>query len=139
MAFALRKQGFDQQPTGKKSKPVKDKDYLSFLHNLPCIVTGRTPVEAAHISYAEPKYGKLGRGKASKESDLWAVPLHKSEHDRQHSMNERAYWRSVGIDPCVVALSLYVACPDVERGELIIRNIERRILTLDAGNAEDFE
>lgn len=112
---------------GKKSKPVKDRDYLSFLHELPCIVTGKTPVEAAHISYPEPRLGKLGRGKGAKESDLWAVPLHKSEHDRQHSMNERAYWQSVGIDPCVVALAIYAHFPDTERAMLIIRNIERRV------------
>lgn len=128
MAYALRKQGFDLQPTGKKSAPKKDKDYLSWLHELPCIVTGRRPVEAAHISYAEPRYGKFGRGKATKESDLWAVPLCPDEHRRQHGMNEREFWRSVGIDPCVVALALYAAFPDIERAELIIRNIERRVV-----------
>lgn len=126
MAFQFRKQGFDLQPTGKASKAVKDKDYLSYLHSLPCVVTGRTPVEAAHVSYADPRYGKLGRGKGSKESDRWAVPLHTDEHARQHAMNERAYWREVGIDPCILALALHAACPDVGLGMIIINSIERR-------------
>lgn len=137
MAWAVPKQGFDLQPTGKKSKPVKDKDYLSYLHDLPCIVSGKTPVQAAHISYADPKYGKLGRGKGTKESDCWAVPLHSTEHDRQHSMNERVYWRLVGIDPCIVALALHYACPDVGLGLIIINSIERRPALWPAGTNRD--
>jgi len=128
VAFALRKQGFDNQPTGKQSKRVKDGAYLDFIRSLPCIVTGREPVEAAHISFAEPRYGKLGRGKASKESDCWAVPMHADAHRAQHSMDERAYWRLIGIDPCFVAVCLYAAYPSHERAMLVIRNIERRPL-----------
>lgn len=128
MALAIRRPdtAFSQQPTGKGSKRVENPKYLDFIRQLPCIVTGRRPVEAAHISFAEPRYGKLGRGKASKESDLWTVPLHPDEHRKQHDGNERAYWQSVGIDPCVVALALYAHFPDLERAELIIRNIERK-------------
>ncbi len=128
MALAIRRPdtAFGNQPTGKKSKPVKDKDYLSYLHSLPCIVSGKSPVEAAHISYPEPRYGKLGRGMSTKEGDRWAVPLHPDEHRRQHTMNERAYWRSVGIDPCILALALHAACPDVGLGIIIINSIERR-------------
>ncbi|MCO5159674.1 MAG: DUF968 domain-containing protein [Mesorhizobium sp.] len=133
MAFALRKQGFDNQPTGKKSKRVEMPKYLDFIRSLPCIVTGRTPVEAAHVSYAAPRYGKLGRGKASKESDCWAVPLSPDEHRRSHSMNERAYWQSVGIDPCFVAVCLYASYPNHERAMLVIRNIERRVPVWPAG------
>ncbi len=128
MAFALRKQGFDNQPIGKQSKRVKDGAYLDFIRSLPCIVTGKTEVEAAHISFAEPRAGKLGRGKASKESDCWAIPLSPDEHRRQHGMDERTYWRSVGIDPCVVAAFLFAAYPSHERAMLVIRNIERRPL-----------
>lgn len=136
MAFQFRKQGFDLQPTGKASKAVKDKDYLSYLHSLPCVVTGRMPVEAAHVSYPDPRYGKLGRGKSSKESDRWAVPLHMDEHARQHGMNERAYWRSVGIDPCILALALHAACPDVGLGNIIISSTERRPAAIGAGDHE---
>lgn len=131
MALAIRKAptAFSLQPTGKNSKPVKDKPYLEWLHELPCIVTGKTPVEAAHISYAAPEYGKLGRGKSQKESDRWAVPLHAEQHRRQHSMNEREYWQSVGINPCIVALSLHAICPDTQRALLIINSLRRPDLT----------
>lgn len=123
---ALPSTAFSLQPTGKGSKRVEKPDYLEFIRSLPCIVTGRNDVEAAHISYLEPRYGKLGRGKGAKESDLWAIPLHRDEHSRQHTMAEREYWRSVGIDPCVVALCLYAAYPNRERALLVINNIERR-------------
>lgn len=125
MAWAVPKRGFDQQPTGKQSKREKDAGYLDFIRSLPCIVTRLEPVEAAHVSYAVPEYGKLGRGKSSKESDRWAVPLHADEHRRQHGMNERDYWQSVGIDPCIIAALLWAAYPSRDRALLVINNISR--------------
>lgn len=127
MAFRLARhsEAFTLQPTGKTSKREKDAGYLDFIRSLPCIVTRREGVEAAHVSYAVPEYGKLGRGKGSKESDRWAVPLDPEEHRRQHTMNERDYWRSVGIDPCIVAALLFAAYPNRERALLIINNIKR--------------
>lgn len=119
-------EAFANQPTGRVSKRVKAPAYLAWIRTLPCIVTGRRDVEAAHISYPAPEYGKLGRGLASKESDRWTVPLCSAEHHKQHGMNERAYWQSLGIDPCKVALALYGAYPDAELAMIVIRNIERR-------------
>lgn len=127
MAMQLRKlpTAFSQQPTGKASKRVEKPAYLDFIRSLPCIVTRKMPVEAAHVSYAEPRAGKLGRGKGAKESDCWAVPLHPEEHRRQHSMGEREYWASVGIDPVQVAAFLYTAYPNHERALLVINHIQR--------------
>ena len=56
MAFAVPKRGFDLQPTGKSSKRVEKPAYLDFIRSLPCIVTRREGVEAAHISYSEREY-----------------------------------------------------------------------------------
>lgn len=123
---ARHPEAFTLQPTGKVSRRERDESYLDFVRSLPCIVTRREDsVEAAHISYAEPKYGKTGRGKGTKESDRWAIPLCTEEHKRQHSMGERAYWQSVGIDPCIVAMALYAAFPSEARAILIISHIER--------------
>jgi len=118
-------EAFTKQPTGKTSRREKNEGYLDFIRSLPCIVTRKEPVEAAHVSYAEPRAGKLGRGKSAKESDCWALPLHPDEHRRQHSMGEREYWHSVGIDPCVIAAFLYAAYPNRDRALLIINNVER--------------
>lgn len=90
-----------------KTKPKKNRDYLAFLHTLPCVVTGVHTVEAAHLSYPELQYGHYGRGKSSKAPDRWALPLSPEQHRRQHNMNEREYWRSVGINPHVLALTIH--------------------------------
>lgn len=91
-------------PTPKR-KPTKSKNYLAFIHELPCCVTGRYGVEAAHLSFAMPRFGHYGRGKSSKVSDRWALPLCADEHRRQHSMSEEAYW--FGRAPHVLALTLF--------------------------------
>lgn len=115
---------FSEQPTGKSSKRVKDGDYLDFIRSLPCLVTRKEGVEAAHVSYAVPEYGKLGRGKGTKESDRWAVPLSPDEHRKQHTGDEREYWRSVGIDPCITAALLYAAYPSREKALLVINHVK---------------
>jgi len=124
MGFAIRRPAtaFSLSPTDKKRPAKKDANYLKWLHELPCLVTGKRPVEACHVSYADPRYGKRERGKSEKADDRWAVPLHPDEHRRQHSMDERAYWQSVGIDPLQVALALYGVKGDNTMAEIIIRN-----------------
>lgn len=104
MAFRIVKPAQDGFP---KRKPQKKADYLAFLHSLPCVVTGSREVQAAHVSFAAPRFGHYGRGKGHKASDRWALPLSPAEHNRQHSMNEAEYWRGVGIDPHVLALTLW--------------------------------
>lgn len=76
------------------------------------------------MSYAVPEYGKLGRGKGTKESDRWAVPLSPDEHRKQHTGDEREYWRSVGIDPCIVAALLYAAYPSREKALLVLSHVK---------------
>lgn len=128
MGFAVRRdpEAFSKSPTDRKRPAKKDAGYLKWLHELPCIVTGTRPVDAAHVSYADPMYGKRERGKGEKTDDRWAVPLCRAEHDKQHSMDESAYWRSVGIDPLRVALALYGVKGDNTMAEIIIRNARSR-------------
>lgn len=103
MALAIRKQ-FEAIP---KAKPVKRSSYLDFIRTLPCAVTGRIGVEAAHLSTASPMHGHYGRGRGTKAGDRWCLPVSSAEHSKQHSMNEMAYWASVGIDPHLLALTLF--------------------------------
>lgn len=103
MALRLIKT-IDQTP---KAKPKKQGAYLDFVRRLPCCVTGSRDVEAAHLSFAATEYGHYGRGKQSKASDRWALPLSREQHRLQHSMNEAMFWNSKGVDPHVLALTLY--------------------------------
>jgi hypothetical protein len=84
------------------------------------------PVDASHISYAEPKYGKLGRGKGSKEDDKWALPIGHAEHMQSHDVGERRYWEMTGLDPCIIAMALWAAYPDEEKALLILEHSYRQ-------------
>ncbi len=91
-----------------RSKPVKSKGYLAFVHLLPCVVTGsRRDIQAAHISFANGFMGHYGRAKGLKVSDRWVLPLSAVEHARQHSMSEEAYWKEVGMNPHLLALTIH--------------------------------
>ncbi len=99
----------------------RDEKHLAFIRQLPCLVTGRTPVEAAHVRYADVTRGKPHTGKGEKPDDRYAVPLHWETHREQHSMSERRFWEQRGIDPVKTALLLFGVSGDVEEGEKVIR------------------
>jgi hypothetical protein len=86
------------------SKPLRerDRDHLKFVTSQPCLVCGRTPSDAHHIRFAEQR--AMGR----KVSDRFSVPICRLHHRELHRRgNERAWWQSQGIDPLVVAASLW--------------------------------
>lgn len=114
MAFEIRKTEF--QPVPKK-RPSKRSGYLTWLHELPCCVTGRTGVQAAHVSFSNTWHGHYGRGRGTKAPDRFALPLCEAEHRKQHSMNEAAYWEQVGIDPHELANTLFGIWSDYEEHE----------------------
>lgn len=89
-----------------KAKAVKSKGYLSFIRLLPCCVTGQYGVEAAHLSFANTQYGHYGRGRGTKVSDRWALPLSPASHREQHSGNEEFWWGMFHTNPHVLALTL---------------------------------
>jgi len=105
-----------------KKRPEKKKDYLRFLHELPCCVSGTTGVQAAHVSFPNPWYGAYGRGKGSKVSDRLALPLCAELHTLQHSGrlgSEQAFWGHYGIDPHSLANTLFCIYQDYEEAEAI--------------------
>lgn len=129
MAFAIKKLGtaFPQSP-GKPQKRAREKadGHLRFIRRLPCLVTGRRDVEAAHVRFGDiARYFKYETGAGEKPHDKWAVPLSVAEHRRQHSMNERDYWTLVDIDPLHIATLLWFHTGDEEACEHIIRNARR--------------
>lgn len=90
-----------------RRRAEKKPAYLSFLHTLPCCVTGQSGVQAAHLSFADPWYGHYGRGRGTKAPDLFALPLSPEQHSKSHSMNEEAYWLETGVNPHLLALTLF--------------------------------
>lgn len=108
---------------GQKRPRVQNRSHLDFIRRLPCLITGRTDhIEACHIRYADPIYGKREVGKGEKPDDAWAVPLTRALHMMQHDAgNERLWWERHGIDPVRVALALAHASGDNDAAELILR------------------
>ena len=68
----------------------------------PCVVCGRTPSDPHHIKFAEQR--AMGR----KVSDRFTVPICRLHHRELHRRgNERSWWQKQGIDPMVIAASLW--------------------------------
>jgi len=85
-------------------KPVRerDRDHLRFVAAQPCLVCGRTPSDPHHIKFAEQR--AMGR----RVSDRFTVPICRLHHRELHRRgNERAWWQRQGIDPLVIATSLW--------------------------------
>jgi len=77
--------------------------YLDLIRQLPCILSGR-PAEAAHIRYADSRFGKTETGAGRKPDDMWCLPLapelHRLNIGCQHDAgDERAWWAQWGLEP----------------------------------------
>lgn len=112
---------FSLSPGRRKRSRVEAKEHLRFIRNLPSVVSGLRPCEAAHVRYAEFRLGKRAVGIGEKPDDRWTVPLTADEHREQHAFgDERGWWVSKGIDPLTVALALWGVSGDEEAAELVL-------------------
>jgi hypothetical protein len=83
-------------------KRKRDKEHLRRLAALPCLICGRSPSQAHHIRYAQPR--AMGR----KVSDEWTVPLCATHHRALHDVgDEKAWWAKRGQDPLTHAEKLW--------------------------------
>jgi hypothetical protein len=81
---------------------LRDKEHCKFVTTQPCVVCGRTPSEAHHIRFAQPR--ALGR----KVSDEYTVPVCRLHHRELHRYGDEAsWWAGVTIDPLPIALDLW--------------------------------
>ena len=85
-----------------KAIRLRDKEHCKFVATQPCIVCGRTPSEAHHIRFAQPR--ALGR----KVSDEYTVPVCRLHHRELHRYGDEAsWWTAVSVDPLPIALKLW--------------------------------
>ncbi|WP_027516196.1 ERF family protein [Bradyrhizobium sp. WSM1417] len=97
---------FPKEPPRKRSKA-----HLSFVRGLPCLICKRTPVDAHHLKFAQPR--ALGR----KVSDEFTVPLCRPHHQALHRQgNEKAWWADMQVDPLLAARDLWATSPVHETG-----------------------
>jgi hypothetical protein len=85
-----------------KTRRKRDKDHRAFVASKPCLVCGRSPADAHHLRFAQPR--ALGR----KVSDEFTVPLCRIHHRKLHLCgDERAWWQEYKVEPVEVAQSLW--------------------------------
>jgi hypothetical protein len=91
-----------RRPVTAKTIRLRDKEHCLFVAYQPCVVCGRTPTEAHHIRFAQPR--ALGR----KVSDEYTVPVCRLHHRELHRYGDEAsWWAGVNIDPLSIALDLW--------------------------------
>lgn len=112
-----------EAPPLSQRRPRKENGaHLAWIRTLPCLVTGqRINIEAAHIRFADRRFGKRHVGLQEKSDDRWAIPLSADIHRDQHTENERSWWEARNIDPVTVASALWGASGDDEAAEVILR------------------
>jgi hypothetical protein len=81
---------------------IRDKEHRKFVSSQPCTVCGRSPCDAHHLRFAQP------RAMARKVSDEFTVPVCRAHHRELHRHgDEEAWWQSIKIEPLPIALKLW--------------------------------
>jgi hypothetical protein len=86
------------------TRPIRrrSKHHLRHVMGQPCLICARTPSDAHHLRFAQPR--AMGR----KVSDEYTVPLCRTHHRQlHHSGDEVGWWVAVEIDPLPIALDLW--------------------------------
>ena len=85
-------------------KRIRNRDHLRFVASQPCLVCGRSPSQAHHLRFAQPR--AMGR----KVSDEFTVPLCATHHHELHIRgNELEWWKDKQIEPLQIADELWRA------------------------------
>jgi hypothetical protein len=69
---------------GLKTPIFRDRAYLDWLRDQPCVITGLRPCDPAHI-------GTLG--KSIKSPDNEVLPVYHDLHSKGHNSGEMSMWR----------------------------------------------
>jgi hypothetical protein len=85
-----------------KTIRLRDKGHRKFVGSQPCLICGRSPADAHHLRFAQPR--ALGR----KVSDEFTVPVCRVHHrDLHRHGDEAAWWQKTKIDPLPIARRLW--------------------------------
>jgi hypothetical protein len=80
----------------------RDRAHLEFVSSQPCLLCGRQPCDAHHLTFMQPR--ALGR----RVSDEFVVPLCRTHHRALHrNGDEVEWWKSTGLDPVTLAQRLW--------------------------------
>jgi hypothetical protein len=92
-----------------ETRRLRDKAHLKFVGAQPCLICARSPADAHHLRFAQPR--AMGR----KVSDEFTVPLCRTHHRDNHSFgDEVAWWERRAIDPVATARMLWISTRRIE-------------------------
>ena len=95
--------------TISEPRRLRDKAHLRFVASQPCLVCGRSPADAHHLRFTQP------RAMGLKVSDEFTVPLCRAHHrDNHNSGDEVAWWERRAIDPIATSRALWVSTRRIE-------------------------
>jgi ERF superfamily len=87
----------------------RDKTHLKFVASQPCLVCGRSPADAHHLRFTQPR--AMGR----KVSDEFTVPLCRTHHRDNHRFgDEQAWWGKQAVDPVETSRQLWILTRGIE-------------------------
>jgi hypothetical protein len=90
----------------------RDKPHLKCIASKPCLICDRTPCQAHHIRFAQP------RAMGMKVGDEWTVPLCATHHQLLHDAgNEADWWKTEDIDPLAIAERLWQESHGIQAAE----------------------
>lgn len=88
--------------TFSEPRRYRDKAHLRFVASQPCLICDRSPSDAHHLRFAQPR--AMGR----KTSDEFVVPLCRAHHRENHRHgNELEWWERVAIEPIKISQGLW--------------------------------
>jgi hypothetical protein len=80
----------------------RNREHLRFVAQQPCLVCARTPSDAHHLRYMQP------RALGLKASDEFTVPLCRIHHRAaHHTGDEKSWWQKTRINPIKTARQLW--------------------------------
>jgi hypothetical protein len=95
--------------TISEPRRLRDKAHLKFVASQPCLVCGRSPADAHHLRFTQP------RAMGLKVSDEFTVPLCRVHHRDNHSSgDEVAWWERRAIDPLATSRMLWISTRRIE-------------------------
>ena len=90
-----------------KERRLRAPAHLAFIRTQACLVCGRTPSDAHHLRFLQP------RAMAKKVSDEFTVPLCRRHHQLlHHDSDEQEWWAAHGVDPVAIAADLWAESRD---------------------------
>ena len=132
-AYAFKRQdtAFSSSRRAKETERVDNPNHRAWICTLPSVISGEYGCECAHINYRDKRFGKPERGKGTRASDRFVLPLTPDEHrtgpQAQHKTgHERQWWEAQGIDATTLADDLWRVSGDTEAAIEIINHARNR-------------